>query len=95
MMWTGHEVVGVEGAEAAVWQLQRDAWLTFQTSQVRAPPDASDARKDFIPASTFGGAREGYVFKTDSKGTGYYLDSKSFKVWKCLGGRECLLFRLQ
>lgn len=90
-MWTGHEVVGVEGAEAAAWQLQRDAWLTFQTSQVHAPPNASDARKEFIPASTFGGAREGYVFKTDSKGTGYYLDNKSFKVRKYLIGREYFL----
>ena len=28
----------------------------------------------FIPASTFIGAKQGYVFKSDFKGVGYYLD---------------------
>ena len=29
----------------------------------------------FIPTESFGGAKEGYVFKMDDKGLGYYLDS--------------------
>lgn len=31
--------------------------------------------KDFIPSKKFAGAKEGYVFKMDSKGLGYYLDN--------------------
>lgn len=30
--------------------------------------------EDFIPSETFAGRKSGYVFKTDNKGTGYYLD---------------------
>lgn len=30
--------------------------------------------EDFIPSETFKGRKSGYVFKTDNKGTGYYLD---------------------
>ena len=30
--------------------------------------------KDFIPSKKFAGAKNGYVFKMDSKGLGYYLD---------------------
>ncbi|MBT6471814.1 MAG: hypothetical protein HOK52_11235 [Candidatus Marinimicrobia bacterium] len=30
--------------------------------------------KDFLPSDKFAGAKEGYVFKMDSKGLGYYLD---------------------
>ena len=32
------------------------------------------APKPFIPATSFGGAREGYAFRTGASGTGYYLD---------------------
>ena len=34
--------------------------------------------EDFVPASTFQGKKEGYVFKTGSKGTGYYTNIESF-----------------
>lgn len=30
--------------------------------------------KDFIPSNKFSGAKDGYVFKMDSHGLGYYLD---------------------
>ena len=30
----------------------------------------------FIPSDSFVGAKEGYVFKMDEKGLGYYLDDK-------------------
>lgn len=81
-VYTGHEVVGVECAESAAWQLQRDSWLKFETSQGSpAAGGAADGRRpEFIAASTFERRRHGYVFKTDAKGTGYYLDSKAVKV---------------
>ena len=31
-------------------------------------------KKDFMPSNKFAGAKEGFVFKMDSKGLGYYLD---------------------
>ena len=36
----------------------------------QAPPN----KANFIPSKKFAGAKEGYVFKMDSKGLGYYLD---------------------
>ena len=36
---------------------------------------ASPASAPFLPAQTFVGARPGYVFKSGSAGTGYYLDT--------------------
>ena len=30
---------------------------------------------DFIESATFNGIKDGYVFKTDSQGTGYYKDT--------------------
>lgn len=81
----GHEVVGVDGVETAAWQLQRDAWLTFEVSQEHAQTNSSATREDrrrpdFIAAPTFDRTRAGYVFKTDTEGTGYYLDAKAIKV---------------
>lgn len=32
-------------------------------------------QEEFIPSESFVGAKEGYVFKNDSNGIGYYLDS--------------------
>lgn len=81
----GHEVVGIEGCEAAAWQLQRDAWLNFQVSQEPPRGGGSDGRQDFIPASTFEKQRAGYVFKTDERGTGYYLDIQPLKVIPAVG----------
>ena len=30
----------------------------------------------FIPSESFSGPKEGYIFKNDSNGIGYYLDNK-------------------
>lgn len=76
----GHEVVGVDGVEAAVWQLQRDSWLKFETFQAEPSAESSGRRPGFVPAPTFEKMRLGYVFKTDTQGTGYYLDKKAVKV---------------
>lgn len=75
----GHEVVGVDGVEAAAWQLQRDSWLKFEVTH-REPSSSGGNRPSFIPAPTFHQRRSGYVFKTDSMGTGYYVDTKAVKV---------------
>lgn len=75
----GNEVVGVDGVEAAAWQLQRDSWLKFEVSQQR-PSTAGTNRPAFIAAPTFEKRRSGYVFKTDAMGTGYYIDAKAIKV---------------
>lgn len=34
----------------------------------------SNNKKDFMPSNKFAGAKEGYVFKMDELGLGYYLD---------------------
>lgn len=76
----GHEVVGVDGVEAAAWQLQRDSWLKFETTQQEPAATGSSNGPSFIAAPTFEKRRSGYVFKTDTMGTGYYLDTKAIKV---------------
>ena len=78
-------MLGVEGIEAGAWQLQRDAWLKFVVSQVQptlaAGPGGDEKAPAFIAAPTFDKQRPGYVFKTDSEGTGYYVDNaKPIKV---------------
>ncbi|KAG5190081.1 S-adenosyl-L-methionine-dependent methyltransferase [Tribonema minus] len=76
----GHETVGVEGVEAAVWALQRENWLDFTRVLVPrggggggAPPQHDSG--DFLPADAFGGARKGYVFTRGAHGQGYYRDA--------------------
>merc|ERR1711869_4033 len=41
--------------------------------------DADDVERDFIAAKSFGGVKPGFVFKTGSRGTGYYRDGTSKK----------------
>ena len=38
------------------------------------PMTSSPDKAKFYPSEKFNGAREGYVFKMDTKGLGYYLD---------------------
>ena len=38
-----------------------------------------ECRDDFIQISTFRGKKEGYTFKTDSQGTGYYKNGATFE----------------
>lgn len=76
----GNEVVGVDGVEAAAWQLQRDSWLKFEVSQRQPSVTGTKNRPTFIAAPTFEKRRSGYVFKTDAMGTGYYIDAKAIKV---------------
>ncbi|CAM9435400.1 unnamed protein product, partial [Scytosiphon promiscuus] len=87
MAQRGHEVVGVDGVEAAAWQLQRDSWLNFETAQLEPSGAGDGKRPGFIAAPTFQKRRSGYVFKTDALGTGYYLDTKGIKVFRDLKKR--------
>ena len=45
----------------------------MKSNQVIESMDSKE--KDFTPSNKFTGAKKGYVFKMDSKGLGYYLDS--------------------
>lgn len=72
--------MGVDGVEAAAWQLQRDSWLKFEITQQEPSAAGSSNRPRFIASPTFEKRRSGYVFKTDTMGTGYYLDKKAIKV---------------
>jgi hypothetical protein len=49
--------------------------IYFYTRPSVAEP-MKNQNKSFIPSDKFAGAKEGYVFKMDSKGLGYYLDKK-------------------
>ena len=41
--------------------------------------DADDVERDFMAAKTFGGVKPGFVFKTGSRGSGYYRDGAAPK----------------
>tara|TARA_B100001741_G_scaffold178692_1_gene147209 strand:+ start:146 stop:295 length:150 start_codon:yes stop_codon:yes gene_type:complete len=48
----------------------------MQTSQKSVEePMENYQQEEFIPSESFVGAKEGYVFKNDSNGLGYYLDT--------------------
>ena len=52
-------------------------YFYMQKSQknVEEPMENNDL-EPFIPSESFVGAKEGYVFKMDNVGLGYYLDNK-------------------
>ena len=48
----------------------------MQTSQKSVEEPMENYQQEaFIPSESFVGAKEGYVFKNDSNGLGYYLDT--------------------
>ena len=48
----------------------------MQTSQKNVEEHMENyQQEEFIPSDSFVGAKEGYVFKNDSSGLGYYLDT--------------------
>ena len=50
-------------------------YFYMQTSQKSVEePMENYQQEEFIPSESFVGAKEGYVFKNDSNGIGYYLD---------------------
>ncbi len=46
----------------------------MRQSETAISEPMSNNKKDFVPSKKFAGAKEGYVFKMDSQGLGYYLD---------------------
>jgi len=48
-----------------------EAFIIVVTREVEVPPDV---RPEFEPSDVFTGAKEGYCFKVDLYGLGYYLD---------------------
>ena len=51
-------------------------YFYMQTSQKSVEePMENYQQEEFIPSESFVGAKEGYVFKNDSSGVGYYLDT--------------------
>ena len=52
-------------------------YFYMQTSQKNVEePMENHQLEPFIPSDSFVGAKEGYVFKMDDVGLGYYLDNK-------------------
>ena len=50
-------------------------YFYFQKSKkIVEEPMENYQQESFIPSDTFIGAKEGYIFKNDSNGIGYYLD---------------------
>ena len=51
-------------------------YFYMQTSQKSVEePMENYQQEEFMPSESFVGAKEGYVFKNDSSGVGYYLDT--------------------
>ena len=51
-------------------------YFYMQTSQKSVEEPMENYQQEaFIQSESFVGAKEGYVFKNDSSGVGYYLDS--------------------
>ena len=46
-----------------------------KSKKIVEEPMENYQQEEFIPSDSFVGAKEGYVFKNDSNGLGYYLDT--------------------
>ena len=47
-----------------------------KSKKIVEEPMENYQQEAFIPSESFIGAKEGYIFKNDSNGIGYYLDNK-------------------
>ena len=90
---------------AVDFDLQEDPWgLQEEPSLCEEPPvcwpfeddgHAGDdyiellSRQPFLPAKAFAGHRQGYVFKTDTLGLGYYLDDGTCVCHAGSAGADC------
>ena len=54
---------------------------------IQIDDEGAETMETFIPAATFEGKREGYAFKSDASGVGYYLKGVS-KEAKALGAKK-------
>ncbi len=51
-------------------------YFYMQKSKTKTEEPVESVLESFIPCDTFVGAKEGYIFKNDSNGIGYYLDKQ-------------------
>tara|TARA_Y100001936_G_C15599708_1_gene421105 strand:- start:13 stop:213 length:201 start_codon:yes stop_codon:yes gene_type:complete len=51
-------------------------YFYMQKSKTKTEEPVKSVLESFIPSDTFVGAKEGYIFKNDSNGIGYYLDKQ-------------------
>ena len=51
-------------------------YFYVQKSKTKTKEPVKKVVELFIPSDTFVGAKEGYIFKNDSNGIGYYLDKQ-------------------
>ena len=69
------KALAVEAEAAAVTQRQAAAAAAAAGTGGTEPEAAEDAEDGFEPAPAFAGSRDGMVYKTGGKGTGYYPDT--------------------
>lgn len=51
-------------------------YFYMQKSKTKTEEPVKNVLESFIPSDTFVGAKNGYIFKNDSDGVGYYLDKR-------------------
>ena len=51
-------------------------YFYMRKSKTKTKEPVEKVVESFIPSTTFIGAKEGYIFKNDSNGIGYYLDKQ-------------------
>tara|TARA_B100001142_G_scaffold30787_1_gene27342 strand:- start:2159 stop:2398 length:240 start_codon:yes stop_codon:yes gene_type:complete len=72
-------LIGIAFLIGIYFYMQKYQQRPQQSQQVqygnRVEPMKNNQRQSFIPSDKFVGAKNGYVFKMDSRGLGYYLDA--------------------
>ena len=63
------------------WLLGAAVFLTcfyfYVNRDKKETQDSTKVLESFIPSDKFSGEKKGYIFKNDSSGVGYYIDTKS------------------
>jgi hypothetical protein len=72
-------LIGIAFLIGIYFYMQKYQQQQQQTQQVQygnhVEPMKNNQGQSFIPSDKFAGAKNGYVFKMDSHGLGYYLDT--------------------
>jgi len=51
-------------------------YMQKSNTKTKTEEPVKNVLESFIPSDTFVGAKNGYIFKNDSDGVGYYLDKR-------------------
>ncbi|CAK9045308.1 Thiopurine S-methyltransferase (Thiopurine methyltransferase) [Durusdinium trenchii] len=96
----GYGVVGVEGVQRGILDFKAEHQIRVKGLKSKTiwsnDGDGWKEGSTFIPATSFQGARKGFVFKTGDQGLGYYSETPA--VWRGkvnLGKRHAPLHILQ